>query len=253
MRFGCVRGAVTVTVHRTFPSGPAKPSRHTGVSSRRRSTADPPPSPNGPRTRDTQPGRHHSTPRPPAYATGGPGATAWHDRPSSSTRHRATLPASAVHRSPHILALRPARNARTPRQRRPPRLLRKPVQKQVLTPLPYPPGRRPMPVLRCGRGGRRASTGGVSGGGPRTRCRRCGRGRRGGSRCRSGCPTRSCGGPGTGPCGWTAALTGVDPDGRWSGRRDDKPGAPDAPPQARDASAGGTGMAVSGVIPRLIS
>ncbi len=119
MRLGCVRDAVTVTVRRTFPSGPAKPSRRTAASSRRRSIAGPPPPPNGPHTRDIRPGRHRSTPRPPACADGGLGATAWHDRLSSSTRHRAALPASAVHRSPHIPVLRPARHARTPRQRRP--------------------------------------------------------------------------------------------------------------------------------------
>lgn len=39
--------------------------------------------------------------------------------PMSSTRYRTVLPASAVHRSPRTLAVRPAQRLRTPRRRRP--------------------------------------------------------------------------------------------------------------------------------------
>ncbi|SCF95657.1 hypothetical protein GA0115254_126840 [Streptomyces sp. Ncost-T10-10d] len=46
------------------------------------------------------------------------GATAWHNTPPNSTRHRAALPASPVHRSPRTAALRLARHPRTPSQPR---------------------------------------------------------------------------------------------------------------------------------------
>jgi hypothetical protein len=109
---------VTVPVRRTFPSGAARPSPHTGVSSRPRSNADRPRRPNGPRTPGTLPHRHRPARRPSACATGVPYATAWHDMPTNRTKHQAVLPASAVRHKPDSSSPRSARCLWTPRQRR---------------------------------------------------------------------------------------------------------------------------------------
>jgi hypothetical protein len=118
VRSGHVRATVTVTVRRTNPSGPARPSSRIAASSRRHSTAGPPQPPKSPHKPGTWPLRRRSARPPPASAAAGPDATAWHDTPQNRTPHRAALPASAVHHSPRTPALRSARRPRTHSQPR---------------------------------------------------------------------------------------------------------------------------------------